>query len=148
VRIFLGPKEVARHQRDWRVGEDVEQPAHRQAALELKPGAQRGALAPVFQRMGDVATRYFKIASAGSTSLQRESVRLVFLAEIFGPSETATAMEKVMQDGHVGADFVEYVLRQKGLVPMAAPMRLGKPELDELFLAEPDLSIYDRTEKS
>lgn len=148
VRVFLGPKEVARHQRDWRVGEDIEQPAHRQAALELKPGAHRGGLAPVFQGMGDVATRYFKIASAGSTSLQRESVRLVFLAEIYGSSETASAMQKVMEDGHVGADFVEYVLRRKGLVPMAAPMKLGKPELDDLFLAEPDLSIYDKTEKS
>jgi transposase len=149
VRVFLGPKEIARHQRDWRVGQDIEQPAHREAALELKPGAQRGALSPVFQRMGQVAASYFKVASAGSKSLQRESVRLVFLAEVFGPSATATAMQEVMQSGHVGADYVEYVLRQKkGLVPMAAPMKLGQPELDDMSLAEPNLSIYDGPETS
>ena len=50
-----------------------------------------------------------------------------------------------MQTGHVGAEYVEYVLRHKrGLVPAAAPLRLGDPELDAISFREPDLSIYDR----
>ncbi|WP_158619325.1 IS21 family transposase [Corallococcus sp. AB011P] len=144
VRVFLGMKEVACHQRGWSVGQDIELAVHRQAALETKPGARKGTLSPVLQRMGDIATRYFKVAAAGSKSLQRESVRLVFFAEVFGTSATAAAMEDVMRSGHVGADYVEYVLRQKkGLVPSAAPLRLGQPELDEISLSEPDLSVYD-----
>lgn len=147
VRVFLGPKEVARHQRSWNVGQDIELLAHREAALERKPGATRDTLAPVFQRMGEVATKYFKVASAGSKSLQRESVRLVFLAEVFGSTATADAMQDVMASGHVGADYVEYVLRQKkGLVPTASPLKLGQPELDDMCLSEPDLSKYDRKE--
>lgn len=144
VRIFLGTKEIARHHRDWRVGQDVEDAAHRQAALQTKPGAQRDGLPPMLQGMGEVAVRYFKIAAAGTKSLHRETVRLVFLAEVYGPQVTAEAMAEVMQSGHVGADYVEYVLRQKkGLVPGAAPLKLGRPEFDEVCLPEPDLSVYD-----
>ena len=94
--------------------------------------------------MGEVARRYFQVAAAGTTSLQRETVRLVFLAEVFGPQVTAEAMADVMAQGHVGADYVEYHLRHKrGLSPGAAPLKLGQPELDDASLPEPDLSRYD-----
>jgi hypothetical protein len=130
VHIWLGTKEVARHQRCWATGEDIEAPEHREAALILKPGARRGGLPPVLERMGEVATQYFKVATAGTKSLYRERVRLVFFAEVFGPTQTA--------------DYVEYVLRQKkGLLPGAAPLKLGQPELDDASLPEPDMSRYD-----
>jgi hypothetical protein len=63
--------------------------------------------------MGAVASSYFKVAAAGTKSLHRETVRLVFFAEVYGAAETAEAMTEVMASGHVGADYVEYVLRQK-----------------------------------
>lgn len=149
VHIFLGHREVATHARSWSVGEDIEAPSHRAQALELKPGADRDGLPPMLQRMGDVATKYFKVVTAGTKSLFREKVRLVFFAEVFGVSETAEAMAEVMASGHVGADFVEYVLRQKkGLVPRAPPLKLGRPELDEASLPEPDLSRYDEARTS
>jgi hypothetical protein len=103
----------------------------------------------MLQRMGEVATKYFKVATAGTKSLFREKVRLVFFAEVFGVGETAEAMAEVMAGGHVGADFVEYVLRQKkGLAPRAPPLRLSRPELDEPSLPEPDLSRYDEPRAS
>lgn len=149
VRIFLGTKEIARHARSWGVGEDIEAPAHRAQALELKPGADRDGLPPMLKRMGEVATKYFKVATAGTKSLFREKVRLVFFAEVFGVAETAEAMAEVMASGHVGADFVEYVLRQKkGLAPRAPPLKLGRPELDEPSLPDPDLSRYDEPRTS
>lgn len=144
VRVMLGTKEVAAHRRSWLTGADLELPEHREAVLELKPGASRDRLPPILLRMGDVSERYFKVASAGTKSLHRETVRLVFFAEVYGAAETAEAMADVMMSGHVGADYVEYVLRQKkGLLPRAPPLKLGKPELDEASLPEPDLSRYD-----
>ena len=54
-------------------------------------------------------------------------------------------MEEVMQTGHVGAEYVEYVLRHKrGLSPSKKPLHLGNPELDALNFAAPDLSVYDK----
>ena len=67
------------------------------------------------------------------------------LVELFGAAATESAIAEVMQTGHVGAEYVEYVLRHKrGLVPDPRPLRLGNDELDRISLPEPDLSIYDR----
>ena len=53
-------------------------------------------------------------------------------------------MAEVMTTGHVGAEYVEYVLRhKKGLVPSAALLCLGDPLLDALSLRDPDLTLYD-----
>jgi hypothetical protein len=49
-----------------------------------------------------------------------------------------------MHTGHVGAEYVEYVLHHKrGLTPQPPLLRLGN-ELDRICLPEPDLSVYDR----
>jgi transposase len=147
VSVFLGPKRVALHDRCWGVGEDIEHPSHRQRALEDKsPG---DPLPPALSGTGEVGRHYFKVLSATRRSIRREILRLVFLCEIFGVSQTASAMREVMQTGHVGNEYVEYVLRHKrGLTPQPAPLRLGKPELDSLAFGEPDLSVYDELGKS
>jgi hypothetical protein len=72
-------------------------------------------------------------------------VRLTFLVELFGESATASAVDEVMKTGHIGAEYVEYVLRhKKGLTPAADPLYLGDPKLDGIVLREPDLSLYDQ----
>ena len=144
VRIFLGPKEVATHRRSWGVGEDLEVVAHREQALALKPGATAAFLPSALTELGEVGRRYFQVLHAGPKSLRKETERLVFLAEVFGDGPVLEAVSDVMRTGHVGAEYVEYVLRyQKGLSPTAPPLKLGRPELDELHLPPPDLSIYD-----
>jgi transposase len=145
VGIYLGTKQVALHRRCWTVGQDIEHPSHRERAAEHKPRAAAGALPPGLVGLGEIGVRYFKVLAAGSRSIHREMVRLTFLVELFGETATVSAMDEVMQTGHVGAEYVEYVLRHKrGLVPAAAPLRLGDPELDAISFREPDLSIYDR----
>ncbi len=143
VAIYLGPKQVAWHRRCWDIQHDIEDPSHRKRALESKPRAA-GALPNPLVGLGEVGAEYFKVLRATSRSLQREIVRLTFLCELFGERNTASAMSEVMQTGHVGAEYVEYVLRHKrGLRPSVVPVRLGKPELDSLSFGEPDLSVYD-----
>jgi transposase len=144
IAVFLGKKQVAAHRRSWKVGEDIEHPSHREGLLKIKPRAAAGALPPGLIALDKTAVEYFKIFAAGGRSVQRETVRLVFLVELFGEQATRDAMAEVMATGHVGAEYVEYVLRhKKGLTPSAAPLRLGDPVLDALSLREPDLSLYD-----
>ncbi len=145
VAAFLGPKEIARHRRSWLAGEDFELPAHRRTAEEHKPRAKERGLPSTLSGLGEIGTRYFKIFSAGNRSQDREMVRITFLVELFGETATASALDEVMQTGHVGAEYVEYVLRhKKGLVPAPPPLRLGDPVLDAISFREPDLSLYDR----
>ena len=149
VSVFLETKQVAQHRRSWDVGQDIEHPSHKKGLLEHKPRAAAGDLPPALVGLGDLGRSYFKLLAAGSRSIHRESLRLTFLVEIFGVIATASAMREVMQTGHVGAEYVEYVMRHKrGLVPHAAPLRLGNDELDAIALPEPDLSVYDRLPSS
>lgn len=144
VAIWLGPKRVALHARAWGTGEDIEHPSHKQGLLELKPKGRADALPPSLAHLGSTGMEYFKLLAAGSRSISREVVRLTLLCELFGNGETASAVAEVMSTGHVGADYVEYVLRHKRrLVPNVPPLRLGNPELDNIVLGEPDLGVYD-----
>jgi len=145
VAIYLGTKQVALHSRSWGVGEDIEDPSHRSAAWEMKPRAEAGALPSQLTGLGKVGVDYFKVLAAGRRSIQREIVRLTFLCELFGDTATQSAADEVMRTGHVGAEYVEYVLRHKRrLTPQVAPLRLGRPELDALNFGEPDLAVYDK----
>ena len=145
VSAHLGPKQVALHARSWNIGQDIEHPSHKEGLLAMKPRAAAEVLTDALGCLGDLGKRYFHVLAAGGRSLQRETVRLTFLVEIFGPSQTRDAMDEVMKTGHVGAEYVEYVLRhKKGLQPSPAPLRLGDPALDGIVLREPDLSVYDQ----
>lgn len=145
VTICIGDKPVACHRRSWKIGEDIEDPAHREGLLERKPRAAASSLPPGLSELGDVGRHYFKVLGAGSRSIYREIVRLTLMVELFGAATTASAMDEVMKTGHVGAEYVEFVLRHKRhLVPSHVPLRLGIEEMDSISLREPDLSVYDR----
>jgi hypothetical protein len=145
VAVYLGHKQVAAHRRTWGVGEDLEHPSHKLKLLEHKPRAAAGSLPPALASLDETGRQYFKLLAAGSRSIRRETVRLVvLLVELFGASVTASAIDEVMRTGHVGAEYVEYVLRhRRGLVPQPAPLRLGIEALDAISVPEPDLTIYD-----
>ena len=145
VCVFLGPKQVALHRRCWDIGQDIEEKSHRRKLEERKPRGRSGSLPPALVGLDELGQSYFKIVAAGTRSIHRESVRLILLVELFGTDNTKSAIQEVMATGHVGAEYVEYVLRHKRhLEPNASPLRLGNPELDNIVLPEPDLSIYDK----
>jgi hypothetical protein len=145
VAVFLGMKQIALHRRCWGIGQDVEHPSHRSALLDIKTRAAAGAVPSHLAGLGQTGAEYFRIFAAGRRSIAREVVRLTFLCELFSERATADAMAEVMTTGHVGAEYVEYVLRHKRkLVPAPAPLHLGDPELDALNFGEPDLTVYDQ----
>jgi len=98
VRVFLSTKQVAEHARDWRVGQDIENPAHKRSLLDERPRAA-GSLPPALASLGDTGKGYFKLLAAGSRSIHRDATRLIFLVELFGASATTSAMAEVMQTG-------------------------------------------------
>lgn len=151
VSVNLGHKRIAVHNRGWDIGQSVVDLSHEQGLLETKPRGVAGALPVELQGLGEIATEYFKILAANGRSLRKEIERLVFLSELWDYAPTREAMAEVMATGHVGAEYVEYVLRhKKGLNPGPAPLKLGNEELDGIRLSEPNLAFYDepRTKKT
>jgi len=148
VRVFLGPKLVAEHLRSWDIGADVADPAHRRRPQRRGPKKRSAHELPeMLEPMGDIGRKYFAIVAATTRSVRRETERLTFLVEIFGALAVVRATEEVMATGHVGVEYVEYVIRHRHRAKEAPePMRLGDPELDATFVPEPDLSLYDEPE--
>jgi transposase len=141
VRVFVGPKCVAEHTRSWDIGADIEDPEHPRQLRAIRQVKPKDALVA---RFGDIGAAYFTTLSAGRRSLRHELLRLTYLAELFGTVHTRSAMQNVMYTGHVGVEYVEYVLRHKqNLHPQFTPLKLGNPALDDIVLSEPDLTIYD-----
>lgn len=144
VRVLLGLKEVARHPRSWSIGEHIRDDAHERGMREARVARTAGSLPPSLEPLGSTGARYFAALVATTRSIRAEEQRLVLLCELFGAGETASAIHEVMCTGHVGADYVENVLRYKRrLTPAATPVRLGDPALDGIVLPEPDLGVYD-----
>lgn len=144
VRVFLGPKQVAVHPRCWDIGQDIKHDSHERGLREQKPRSAASELPHALEATGETGRRYFQVLAAGSRSVRRETLRLTLLVELFGAAVTTEAIDEVMRTGHVGCEYVEYVLRhKKKLTPAAPPLRLGDVELDSITVAEPDLAIYD-----
>ncbi|MEM6275270.1 MAG: IS21 family transposase [Myxococcota bacterium] len=144
LAVFLGPKRIALHRRRWDVHKDIEDSAHRASAIEKRPRGDT-AIPPALVGLGETAAEYFGIFRATHRSIKREAERLTFLSELFGERHTAAAMREVMHTGHVGAEYVEYVLRHKRkLRPQGIAVHLGDPALDHLSFEPPDLSVYDQ----
>lgn len=145
VDVFLGPKRIARHLRCWSIREDIEDPEHRRGLREHKPKAAADQLPHVLGPLGDEGRAYFKVLAAGGRSVRRETLRLTLLCELFGETQVHQAVTEVMRNGHVGVEYVEYLLRHDPKLKAAPdPLRLGDETLDALHAHEPDLSIYDR----
>jgi transposase len=144
VRVLLGQKCVATHPRSWDIHKVSSLEAHDEGLLEQRPRAALQGLPAELRDLGEDGAEYFKILAANSRSLRREVQQLVLLCELFGEGPTRSAMMEVMATGHVGGEYVEYVLRYKrGLNPTHTPLRLGNASLDGIRLGEPDLSSYD-----
>jgi hypothetical protein len=144
VRVLLGPKEVARHARSWSVGELVADERHEEGMREQRRRARAVGLPSTLGALEETGEKYFALLAASRRSIRLEEQRLVLLAELFGASATASAMLEVMATGHVGAEYVEHVMRfKRRLVPAAPPLRLGDADLDALSVREPDLAFYD-----
>jgi len=144
LRVLLGHKEVAVHSRSWGVGELVQDKRHEDGMRDERRRARPGELPTALSALGETGARYFAILAASRRSLRVEEQRIVLLTELFGATATASAIEEVMATGHVGAEYVENVMRYKRrLSPSPAPLRLGNPELDGISVSEPDLAVYD-----
>ena len=150
VSVRLETKTIALHRRCWGVGQLIRDDSHERGLLEDKAhNRAAGSLPPELVGLGAPAEAYFKILAANNRSLRREIQLLVLLDELFGDAHVRDAIVQVMATGHVGAEYVEYVLRhKKGLLPGPAPLKLGDAALDDIRLDEPDLSVYPRQRKT
>jgi len=141
VGVFLGKKQVAAHRRCGRSARISSILASRGAAQD-QAARRAGTLPPGLVGLTNTGVEYFQDLRCGGRSVHRETVRLVFLVSC-SASNPRDAMAEVMATGHVGAEYVEYVLATRRPHAVGGTSCAWAIRADALSLREPDLSLYD-----
>jgi transposase len=134
---------VARHDRCWRRGAEVVNPAHAEGLLATKPGAHAHWQVQAVEELGPAARQYLTLIRAGTRSLRAELDHLLLLTTVYGPRAVEAALGALLAQAIVGSHHVEQWLRLQQAAPVAPPpLTLGDPRL-HVPPGRPDLQCYD-----
>ena len=120
--------------------------AHDDGVLARKPRAAGRHAAPGLAGLGDVGLALFQgLRRREPLDPARDHPAHPARRALRRPAPPPRAMHEVMATGHVGAEYVEYVLRHRGgSAPLRHRCASADADLDGLAFREPDLSAYDR----
>jgi transposase len=143
VHIFYGPKCVAKHAREYRKQQTLLNPAHEEGLKERRPCAEATWDLKAVSRIGPNASRYLELITAGGRSIRREVKELLCLATVYGADAVEKTVGELLQQGIVGAEHVERLLRLNQVDRKAPPpLELSQEKLS-VVLPAPQLEVYD-----
>ncbi len=147
VRILDGDHEVARHDRSWERGRQLEDPRHLDGLAEEKRRARdhRGKNR-LFVACASAEPFLQNVALHGG-HLGGTTTRLLHLLEQYGPSELDFALAEAQRRGAFAAQSVAHVLDQrrrarKTLAPIPVVLP-DDPRVRNLVVAPRSLGVYD-----
>jgi transposase len=147
VRILDGTQEIARHPRSYDRHQQVLDPPHQQALLQLKrkafhstPGGRLAQAIPESETLLDVA--FARGESAGSQTAQ-----LLKLLDLYGAPALRSAIREALQRDTPRASSVAFLLRQRYQRASSAPplvVDLSRhPQAQSIDVQPHDLETYD-----
>jgi transposase len=143
VRFIVGDRVVATHRRCWGRAEVFYDPVHYLAVLERKPGALDFA-APLegweLPVCFGVLRRRLE-AEFGSPGT-RQYIKVLRLLERADLDELTRAVERALELGTADADAVRLILEHRREKPVGLFCLDGRPHLQLVGVAAPDLSSY------
>ena len=149
VRILDGTQEIARHTRSYDRHQQVLEPEHQQALLQLKrkafhstPADRLAQAVPESQILLDVA--FARGESAGSQTAQ-----LLKLLDLYGASALRRAIAEALERDTPRASSVAFLLRQQAVSSSAPPpVDLSRhPKAQSIDIQPHDLETYDELAK-
>lgn len=144
VTLYCNDKKVASHKRCWQRHLRIEMPEHLAQAKTRKTKHHRNRQEEVFLSLGPTAQAFFDTIKGSRQSLKKQIESLLRLNDEYGERSLLYAMDKAMQKGLYGSDYVENILYQD-MTPEKKhpPVTLEKHELNDIRLASPSLKEYD-----
>lgn len=144
VTLYCNDKKVVSHKRCWQRHLRIEMPEHLAQAKTRKTKHHRNRQEEVFLSLGPTAQAFFDTIKGSRQSLKKQIESLLRLNDEYGERSLLYAMDKAMQKGLYGSDYVENILYQD-MTPEKKhpPVTLEKHELNDIRLASPSLKEYD-----
>lgn len=148
VRLLSNGQMVAEHVRSYDRGQLIVLPDHRLAALELRQGARRQALAHEFDAWGPEAREFHLKLNSRPIKTGVHLRRLLGLAQVYGRVEVLSAISRALELATYDAAYVENLLlaerRRRQLPTPTLPTPKRRELIDEIELEPADPSLYDR----
>lgn len=147
VRLLDGSIEIASHRRSYDRHELVEDPAHRQALLELKRKAQGSTASGRLAALVPESHAFLQAAFERGESAARLTAQLLRLLDDYGAAELAAALREALDRNTPRLSSVAFILgrrhRQRRQRP-PLPVNLSRrPDLENLTVSNPSLEAYD-----
>jgi hypothetical protein len=147
VRILDGPTVLASHPRSYDSGQEVLDPAHRDAVLRFKRKASQAIPAGWLQQAIPEVRVLLDLAFARGESAGHQTQRLHRLVEEYGVPAVREAVEEALARDTPTAASIAFLLRTRQRTH-AVPVDLSRhPEVHSLVVRPHSLASYDQLTK-
>ena len=143
VRILDGTTEIARHIRSYDRQQQVLDPSHRDAVLQLKHKAFHATPAGRLEQAVPESKTLLDQAFAQGESAGSQTSQLLKLLEEYGPVALRRAIVEALQRNTPRACSVAFLLRREPRAPRVALDLSGHPQAQSIDVRPHDLEIYD-----
>lgn len=147
VRLLDGAHEVASHVRSWGKGDVVEDAQHLAALAKKKAHAHELRGRDLLRARCPRADQMLQALADRGDNLGNHTVKLLALAERYGPAELDAALAETLERGALGPASVAHVLdqrrRQKGAPPPLPVVLPDDPRVREQRVPQHSLNAYD-----
>lgn len=144
VSIFYRERKLASHRRSFERFCRIEHPEHTKQVKKLRNKQHMDQNAKVFLSLGKPAYDFMEKLADNRLSLKKTISALLSLKDEYGDESLVYAMNKAIEKGLYGADYVENILYQEMTPKTNHPqVKLKKQELNDIRLSSPALEEYD-----
>lgn len=143
VRILDGAREIASHPRSYDRGQEVFDPAHREAVLKLKRKAFHATPAGRLEQAVPESKTLLDLAFAQGESAGSQTAQLLKLLDEYGPAALRRAVAEALERNTPRACSVAFLLRRQPRAPRIAVDLSRHPQAQSIDVRPHDLETYD-----
>lgn len=145
--VYLEDKLITRHTRRYDRFQDVEDPDHPKPLLEQRKKARDQQLFRRFLTLSPQAEAYYRQLEERRLNPHHHVRKIVALSDIYTPEAVARALEDALVYEAFSSEYIANLVEQRArFTPEASVLHLTRrPDLLEVQLEQPDLSIYQAT---
>jgi transposase len=148
VFLYRGEELVARHRRAWGRGEDVVEREHEEALRQKKRRLSQSILEREFRSLSSFSGKYLEGLTRAAVNPFVQVKKILALAALYGPLEVAQALERALEHGAFGYEYVENIVlqeRRKRNLPQEGSLpRFQRPDVESFSVKERDLQEYEK----
>jgi hypothetical protein len=147
IRILDGTQEIARHHRSYDRHQEVLDPPHQQALLQLKRKASHSIPTGRLTQAVPESETFLDAAFARGESAGRQTAQLLKLLDLYGAAALRRAIREALERDTPRASSVAFLLRQRQqAASSSAPLAVDlsrHPEAQSIDVQPHDLETYD-----